>query len=243
MATEFKLAELTIEISEKDIKNVHLSVNPPDGRVRISTPIGMSFDAVRSFALSKLSWIRQQQKAMNEQVRETPRDYIDQESHYVWGRRCLLKVIEFEGSPTVKLRHDNLVATVRSGTSSAKVGELIEQWYREQLKEAASELIQKWESILGVKVGNLFVQKMKTHWGSCNTDDSNLRLNTDLARKPLQYLEYVIVHEMVHLVEPSHGVKFTSLMDKHFPNWRQYRDELNRMALPSFDRMAQNTDL
>ena len=235
MITEFKLAEITIEVSQKEIKNVHLSVNPPDGKVRVSAPIGMSLDAVRAFALSKLSWIRKEQKKITEQVRVTPREFIDRESHYVWGRRYLLKIIEFEVVPKVEVRHENLVATVRPGTSPEKVGELIELWLRDLVRDEAHKLIQKWEPILEVKVKSLFVQKMKTQWGACNSEAGNIRLNTDLARKPLEFLEYVVVHEMVHLIEPTHSTRFMSLMDQFLPNWRQYKSELNHLPLPELD--------
>lgn len=235
MVSELKLAEFTIEVTEKDIKNVHLSVNPPDGRVRISAPTGTSLDSVRMFALSKLSWIRQEHKKMSEQLREQPREFVDRESHYVWGDRYLLKIVELDTAPTIELRNDSLVVTVRQGTTQEKLKEVVEQWLRDLVRVEASRFIQRWEPILGVKVKGLFVQRMKTMWGACNSESSSIRLNTDLARKPLEFLEYVIVHEMVHLIEPSHGPRFQSLMEKYFPNWRQFREELNRRPLPDLD--------
>jgi predicted metal-dependent hydrolase len=231
MISELKLAEITVEITEKEIKNIHLSVNPPDGKVRISVPNGTSVEAVRMFALSKLSWIRKEQKKMSDQPREAPREFLNRESHYVWGERYLLKIVELETASTVELRNDFLVVTVRQGTTPEKVGEIVEHWLRDLVRSEAARFIQKWEPILGVKVRSLFVQKMKTQWGACNAESSSVRINTDLARKPLEFLEYVVVHEMVHLIEPSHGARFQSLMDQFFPNWRQFRAELNSLPV------------
>ncbi len=243
MVSELKLAEFTIEVTEKDIKNVHLSVNPPDGKVRISAPTGTSLDSVRLFALSKLSWIRQEHKKMSEQLREPTRQYVDRESHYVWGDRYLLKVVELDTAPTIELRNEMMIVTVRHGTTPEKIGEVVDQWLRDLVRVEATRYIQKWEPILGVKVRGLFVQKMKTQWGACNSASSTIRLNTDLAKKPLEYLEYVVVHEMAHLIEANHGSGFQMLMDRHLPNWRQVRVELNALPLPSFGEDLSNSDL
>jgi len=232
MISELKLAEFTIEVTEKDIKNVHLSVNPPDGKVKISAPAGTSLESVRIFALSKLSWIRQEHKKISEQLRETPREFVDRESHYVWGERYLLKVIEFEGAPAITLKGDYIFVTVRPGTSKEQLGEIIEQWYRNQAREAASQILLKWQEILNVNVSGLFIQKMKTKWGSCNPVENTIRLNTNLATKPRELFEYVIVHEMAHLIAPDHKSTFSNLMDKHLPNWRDLRSELNRLPVP-----------
>ena len=152
----------------KDIKNVHLSVYPPDGRVRISAPSRMSLDTIRVFAISKLGWIKQQQKKLRAQERETPREYLDRESHYVWGKRYLLKVIENDEAPSVELKHSRMLLRVRPGTDDEKRRAIVEEWYREQIKKAVPPLIAKWEPVMGVKVERFFVQRMKTKWGSCN---------------------------------------------------------------------------
>jgi predicted metal-dependent hydrolase len=232
VVTEIVLGGISVEIVQKDIKNVHLSVNPPDGKVRVSAPTDMNIDVIRSFALSKLSWIKKQQTKITSQERETPREYLDRESHYVWGKRYLLSIVECNKAPHVELSHDKMLVMVRPGTPKEKIQTTIEQWYRDILKDAVPEIIEKWEPILGVKVEHLFVQKMKTKWGGCMPEVGNIRINTELARKPREFLEYVVIHEMVHLIEPTHNSRFTSLMDLYLPNWKQYRDELNRLPLP-----------
>jgi len=215
----------------KDIKNVHLSVYPPAGRVRISAPSRMSLDTIRVFAISKLAWIKQQQKRLGEQERETPREYIDRESHYIWGRRYLLKVTEHDAAPAVTLRHNRLLLAIRPGTSGDRKREVVEEWYRNLLKEVVQPLIQKWQPRMGVKVNQIFVQKMKTKWGGCNPRTKSIRLNTELAKKPRECLEYILVHEMTHLLEPTHNERFVALMDRFMPKWKFYRDMINRLPV------------
>jgi len=227
MQTKVQLGDLAVDVVRKDIKNVHLSVYPPTGKVRIAAPERMSLETIRVFAISKLAWIRQQQRKLREQDRETPREYLDRESHYVWGTRYLLKVVEADAAATIELRHSRLILRVRPGTGELKKRAIVEDWYREQLKRAVPPLIAKWEPRLGVKVARVFVQRMKTKWGSCNSRNRNIRLNTDLAKKPRECLEYIIVHEMVHLSERHHNDNFTALMNKYLPQWKLRRDELN----------------
>ncbi len=231
MTTQIKLGDVTIDVVFKDIKNVHLSVYPPNGRVRISAPLRMDIDTIRVFAISRLGWIKQQQKKFQEQERETPREYLNLESHYVWGKRYLLKVIESEETPTVELKHKKMVLSVRPGTDDKKKQAIIDAWYREQLKNAVPPLIAKWEPLLGVKVERFFVRRMKTKWGSCNYKARNIRLNTELAKKPQECLEYVIIHEMAHLLEPTHNSRFVMLMDRFMPKWQFYRDKLNQLPV------------
>ncbi len=231
MHREFQLGEFAVDVVRKDIKNVHLSVHPPTGRVRIAAPARMSLDTIRVFAISKLPWIRRQQLRMQEQERETPREYLDRESHFVWGRRCLLAVTESEQPPTVELKHNRLILRVRPGTDPSKRAALLEQWYRENVKRAAPPVIAKWERLMGVKVQRLFVQRMKTRWGSCNHVAGSIRLNTDLAKKPRECLEYIIVHEMAHLLEPTHSERFRALMDRFMPKWQIHRETLNRLPV------------
>jgi hypothetical protein len=184
MVTKIELGDIFVEVVKKDIKNIHLSVYPPAGRVRISAPLRMNLDNIRVFAISKLGWIKQQQKKLREQERETPREYLDRESHYVWGKRYLLKVIESYRTARLELKHSKMHLRVRPGASEEKKQAVIEEWYREQLKQAAPSLIAKWEPLVGVKVERFFVRKMKTRWGSCNPASRSIRLNTDLAKKP-----------------------------------------------------------
>lgn len=231
MVTQFDLNGIPVDVVLKDIKNIHLSVYPPAGRVKISAPLRMNLDTIRLYAVSKLAWIKQQQRKLQEQQRETPREYIDRESHYVWGKRYLLQVIEADAPPNIELAHSWLRLSVRPGTGTAKRQAIMEEWYREQVKQAVPPLIAKWEPLMGVKVAQFFVQHMKTKWGSCNHAAGNIRLNTDLAKKPHFHLEYVVVHEMAHLLEPTHNARFIALMDRFMPPWRQYRAQLNRLPL------------
>jgi predicted metal-dependent hydrolase len=231
MATKIELGEIAVEVVQKDIKNLHLSVYPPTGKVRISAPLRMNLDTIRVFAISKLGWIKQQQKKLREQERETPREYLDLESHYVWGKRYLLKVVETDDVPAVELKHNKMHLRVRPGTSDERKQAIVEEWYRKQLKQVVPSLIAKWEQLIGVKVERLFVQKMKTKWGSCNPESRGIRLNTDLAKKPLDCLEYIVVHEMVHLLESTHNNRFMTLMDQFMPKWRFCRAELNRLPV------------
>jgi predicted metal-dependent hydrolase len=231
MVTQIKLGDIAVEVVKKDIKNIHLSVYPPAGRVRISAPLRMNLDTIRVFAISKLGWIKQQQKKLREQERETPREYLDHESHYVWGKRYLLKVVESDEAPGVELLRGQMRLRVRPGASDEKKQAIVEEWYRAQIKQAVPALIAKWEPLIGVKVARFFVQRMKTKWGSCSSDSRSIRLNTDLAKKPPECLEYIIVHEMAHLLEPTHNDRFTTLMNQFMPNWRFHREELNRLPV------------
>jgi len=226
-----KLNELDVEVIHKNIKHVHLSVYPPDGRVKVSAPVSMSPDTLRVFVISKLAWIRKQQLKLRAQEREAPREYIDRESHYVWGKRYLLKVDEKDAPPSVALKHSKMLLSVRPGTSLEKKQAILEAWYRENLKHAIPVLIEKWQSRMDVHVTRFHVQRMKTRWGSCSVHSGSIRLNTELAKKPLACLEYIVVHEMTHLLEPTHNSRFIGLMDRFLPKWRFYRDELNRLPV------------
>ena len=231
MVTQINLGEIAVDVVMKDIKNIHLSVYPPTGRVRISAPLRMNLDTIRVFAVTKLGWIKSQQQKLREQVRETPREYLDRESHYLWGKRYLLKIEEQDAAPGVELKHNKMIMRIRPATSHEKKQEILEAWYREQLKAALPLLIAKWELLMGVKVGRFFVQKMRTKWGGCSHDTGNIRLNTDLAKKPPECLEYIVVHELAHLLEPTHNSHFIALMDQFMPKWRFYKDQLNRLPV------------
>ena len=231
METQIELGDITVDVVLKDIKNIHLSVYPPTGRVRIAAPSRMDIDTIRVYAISKLDWIKRQQKSFQEQERESPREYLDRESHYVWGKRYLLKMIEVNEAPSVELEHNWMILRIRPGSSDEKKQAIMAKWYREQIREAVPPLVAKWEPLIGVKVEQFFVQRMKTRWGSCNHAARNIRLNTELAKKPPRCLEYIVVHEMAHLLEPTHNARFVALMDQFMPNWRYYRDELNRLPV------------
>jgi len=231
MVTTLKLGAITVDVVQKNIKNVHLSVYPPAGKVRISAPLRMKVETIRVFAASKLGWIKEQQKKITGQDRESPREYIERESHYVWGKRYLMRIVEREGPPQVLLRHNKILLQVRPATATKRRQEILDEWYRGQLRSAVQPLIAKWEQIIGVQVERVFVQRMKTKWGSCSRQSMRIRLNTDLAKKPLECLEYMVVHEMVHILEPTHNARFMALMDRLMPNWRFYRQMLNRLPV------------
>jgi predicted metal-dependent hydrolase len=231
MRTRIQLGDIPVDVIRKDIKNVHLSVHPPAGRVRIAVPERMSLDTVRVFAIAKVPWIRKQQRKLRKQARETPREYIDRESHYVWGKRYLLKVVEADQPPAVELYHGRMILRVRGGTSKAKRRAIVEEWHRELVRNAVPPLIEKWQRLMGIRVKRFFVQRMKTKWGSCNDRGGSIRLNTDLARKPMECLEYIVVHEMVHLLEPTHNERFMGLMDQFMPKWQFHREVLNRLPV------------
>ncbi len=231
MASQITLGGIVVDVVMKDIKNVHLSVHPPSGRVRISAPGRMRLDTIRVFAISKLGWIREQQTTLRAQARETPREYVDRESHYVWGRRYLLAVRESGGPPTIELTPRRIRLRVRPGTGTEAREAIIEAWYREQIKAAVPPLLARWQRLMDVRVEHFFVQRMKTRWGSCNRSSRTIRLNTELARKPPECLEYIIVHELAHLLEPTHNARFLAFMDRFMPQWQFYRDLLNRLAV------------
>lgn len=231
MPESIDLGGIAAEVIRKRIKHVHLSVYPPAGRIRISAPEHMALDTIRVFAISKLPWIKSQQRKVRAQKRETPRDYIDRESHYLWGKRYLLTVIERDAAPAIDLQHKRIVLGVRPGTSTERREELLDAWYREQLKMTLPPLLQKWETLMSVKASKVFVQRMKTKWGSCNPNSRAIRLNTDLAKKPPECLEYIIVHELAHLIEPSHNARFISVMNLFMPKWEYFREELNNLPV------------
>ncbi len=233
--SQIKLGDIPVDVVLKDIKNVHLSVHPPTGRVRISAPRRMNLDTIRIFAISKLDWIKQQQARLREQERETPRDYVDRESHNVWGKRYLLSVVESDQPPSIELKHRRMILRVRPRTDKGKRQALVEDWYRKQLKKAVPPLLAQWQPLLGVKVERFFVQRMKTKWGSCNHKACTIRLNTELAKKPPECLEYIVVHELVHLLEPTHNARFVGLMEHFMPKWQFHRDQLNRFPVSHED--------
>lgn len=228
---DFKLHDMDVEVIQKKIKHVHLSVYPPAGRVRVSAPENMAMDVIRIYIISKLNWINKQQEKLRIQARESAREYIDRESHYFNGKRYLLKIIERDAPRQVSLSHSHIILHVRPGTDKVKKRTMLDAWYRQQLKEKTSVLITSWEKKIGVTVSQVIIRKMKTKWGSCSPLSRTIRINLELAKKPAECLEYIIVHELAHLLEPSHNSRFIALMDKVMPKWRFYRDELNGLPL------------
>lgn len=238
MPPALQISDISIEIVRKDIKNVHLSVLPPHGAVRISVPRRMSSAAIRAFAISKLAWIRQNQRRLTTQEREPPREFIERESHYVWGKRYLLHIIEHDGAPLIELKHRRLVLRCRPGLSPDKRGEALAAWYRAQLREALPPIIKKWERTLNLSVSRVFIQHMKTKWGSANPQRRTIRINSELAKKPPEYLDYIVLHEMAHFISHRHDEAFLSVLNRHLPKWRTLRTELNSSVLASGTKSA-----
>ncbi|MBK9081156.1 MAG: M48 family metallopeptidase [Rhizobiales bacterium] len=230
------VGDLTVDVIWKDIKNLHLSVHPPTGRIRIAAPHTLGLDAIRAFAISRLRWIRKNQQKLVAQPREAVRDYIDRESHYVWGERVLLRVIHHDGPPSIQQAHRSLLIYAPSQMSRDERHAFVEGWYRERLRQAAAPIIERWEKQLGVTAKRLFVQRMKTKWGSCQPDSGNIRLNTELARKPPECLEYVVLHELAHLRERTHTDAFYRLLDSYLPQWRDIQRLLNNLPLSDTSR-------
>jgi predicted metal-dependent hydrolase len=226
-----KIGEISIAVTRKDIKNVHLSVHPPAGRVTLSAPTKTRLEVARAYAITQLNWIRKQQEKLRQQARETPRDFVERETHYLWGRRHLLVVLERDAKPSVSVDHRRIALSVRPGSDHAKRAEVLYAWHRSLLHEFVPAQIRKWEPRLGVRVRGYFLQRMKTKWGSCNPALGHIRLNTELVKKPKDLIEYVIVHEMLHLIEPRHSERFVALLTEHFPAWREARAELNELPL------------
>lgn len=231
MAEQITLGDISITLTRKQVKHVHLSVHPPSGRVTMVVPADTRLAAARAYAISKLRWIKGQRLRLLSQPRETAREFVNRESHSLWGRRYLLTVREAEERPSVVAKNRRLVLTVRPGASKAKRSEVMHEWHKQLLHEAVGPLLAKWQAKLGVKASACFVQRMKTKWGSCNARAGNIRLNTELVKKPRDLLEYVIVHELMHLIEPKHSDRFMALMDRHYPHWREARAELNALPL------------
>lgn len=231
MTETIELGDIQILVTQKAVKNVHLSVHPPDGRVTLVAPTSTRLDVARAYAISKLPWIREQQRQFQTQARETDRQFVERESHYLWGKRYLLRVDYLNAKPSIRLDHRQIHLQVRPGSDHSRRAEVFHQWHKSLLHEAVPPLIQKWEAKLGVRVDRYFLQRMKTKWGSCNPRAQHIRLNTELVKKPKDLLEYVVVHEMAHLIEPNHGDRFVALLDEHYPNWRIARDELNALPL------------
>jgi predicted metal-dependent hydrolase len=221
-----------VDVIFKDIKNVHLSVYPPTGRVRISAPRRMSLENIRLFAISKIGWIKKHQNKITRQARETPREYLERESHFVWGRRYLLTIKEGGVKPEVVLGNRTLELTVPEGAFVDNREKALTAWYRAELRARAAPLLAKWARQLDVDFRGFYIQRMKTKWGSSSPSRKTVRLNLELAKFSPECLDYVALHEMAHFVAPDHGKHFIALLDRHMPGWRTIRDLLNEGPLP-----------
>ncbi|RLK51354.1 hypothetical protein DFR31_1290 [Alkalispirillum mobile] len=235
MTTErshIEVSGIDVEIRRKAIKNLHVGVYPPDGKVRVAAPVHLDDEAVRLAVVSRLSWIRRQRQSFARQARESAREMVTGESHYFGGRRYRLDLVERPGNPRVRVVNNSILELqVRPGTDRAARQRALDRWYRRQLKARIPELLATWEPVVGVKVSDCRIKRMKTRWGSCNIEARRIWLNLELAKKSPRCLEYILVHEMVHLLERHHNERFRALMDQCMPDWRLRKDELNETSL------------
>lgn len=233
---QISISNITIDIVRKDIKNIHLAVYPPSGRVRLAAPLNISDDAIRLFVISKIAWIKRNQRKFEEQERIAVRVYKQRESHYFLGQRYLLNVIEQNATPKVVVRSKTYIDLyIRPNISTKKREEIMTEWFRAELKKLIPPIIEKWGKVTNIQVNDWQIKLMKTKWGSCNIEEKKIWINLELIHKPLHCLEYIILHEMIHLIERHHNEKFQYYMDTYMPNWKYIRTELNK--LPVSQRM------
>ena len=228
MVQTILVGDITIAVTRKRIKHVHLRVLPPDGRVTISAPMSARRHVVEAFAATRLEWIRRQQDRMRGQPRVEPKRFVSGERHDLWGHPHLLSVVEREGRQCVTVDAGNITLFIRPGSDTARRAHTMHAWHKAILHESLPALIQAWEQRLNVHVKGCNLRRMKTRWGTCNHRAKQIRLNTELVTKPSHLLEYVLVHEMVHLIAPNHGPRFVGLMDEYYPSWREARSVLNK---------------
>jgi len=223
---------MPVEIVRKDIKNLHVGVYPPMGRVRVAAPLRLNDETIRLAVISRLGWIRRQQDSFQQQDRQSQREMVTGESHYFQGRRYRMNVVELDATPSVELANNTTMELrVRPGTDRAGREAVLQRWYRHRLREQLPALLAKWEPAVGVEVADLRIRKMKTRWGTCNVEARRIWLNLELAKKPLSCLEYILIHEMVHLLERHHDERFRDLMDRLMPSWRATRLQLNQLPI------------
>ncbi|HIF9236312.1 TPA: M48 family metallopeptidase [Photobacterium damselae] len=228
---EVTIAGVVLTVNRKAINNIHLSVLPPNGAVRLSVPLATSEQAIRLAIINKLSWIKQQQADFAGQRRQSIREMVSGESHYLWGQRYLLSVVETTGKHSIRVKGKRIELSVANKTSTENRLKLLNEFYRSEIKESLSKLLPLWQEKLGVEADALGIKKMKTKWGSCNIADKRIWLNLELAKKPLECFEFILVHELTHLLERHHNERFRSLMDEHLPDWRERRSLLNSLPL------------
>ncbi|RWX52243.1 hypothetical protein VU01_10269 [Candidatus Electrothrix marina] len=233
---QITISGITVDVVRKDIKNMHLAVYPPAGRVRLAVPLRTNADTVRLFAVEKLGWIKRHQRNFANQERLGPREYRERESHYFQGRRYLLRIRDTDGAGFVDLKGKTYVDLyVKPDAGFEYRRNVIKEWHRRELKKVVAELAERWTQKIGVQVAFWGVKQMKTKWGSCNIEAKRIWLNLELAKKPLPCLEYVLVHEQVHLLERYHNDRFHALMSHYLPQWKQLRDELNKLPVSHAD--------
>lgn len=227
-----QLGTVEVLVVRKPIKNLHLSVLPPAGRVRVTSPEGMKDDAIRTLIATRLPWIKRQQGKFATASRQSKRDYVSGESHYFFGKRYRLELVYKDEVPAVFLKGKNkIILQVRPKSTVAKRHEVMTQWYRDQLRPVVEGMIAKWEKKIGVHSSHWGIKQMKTRWGTCNHKSGRILINLELVKKPVQSVEYVVVHELLHIIERKHSKKFTTLMTKYIPKWKSIKDELNKFIL------------
>ncbi len=236
MSTEIRVNGVAVEVVRKPIKNLHLGVYPPNGRVRVAAPLAVSDEAVRLAVIGKLGWIRRQQNRFGAQPRQSRRAMVNGESHYFMGRRYRLRIMEHEGPTKVVLRNNSYIELhVAPQATPLEREAILHRWYRRQLRLLVPPMLEKWQPLLGVRVAEWRIKKMKTQWGACTVEASRIWLNLELAKKPIQCVEYIVVHELTHLLERHHNERFHTLLERAIPQWRHYRDMLNRAPLAHED--------
>ena len=224
-----EIGDICFDVIRKDIKNVYLRIHSPDGKVTISAPLRIDMKSIRSFAISNINWIKKQQSKIRCQERETHKEFINEENHYYLGKRYLLQVIDHDAPATITIKHDTMEMHVRPNISLMMREKILNEWYRKKLKEIIPGITAQYETIMKVTVNEFGVKKMKTRWGTCSIVHKRIWLNLELAKRPKEHLEYVVVHEMAHLLERRHNKRFATIMDKFLPKWRLYKKELNRI--------------
>ncbi|ENV58330.1 hypothetical protein F951_00659 [Acinetobacter soli CIP 110264] len=226
-----KLGDILVDLTQKDVQNIHLSVYPPNGTVKMTAPLYISEESLQLYAISKLSWIKKEQKKFKDQARESNRIFIQRESIYFWGKRYLLETNFTKSRPKIEFDEFNIRLYIPEHYTLEQRIHYFNHWYRKKLREFAEPLIYFWANKLQVTPNKLLISKMKTKWGSCNPIDKNIRLNTELAKKPKSSVEYIIVHELIHLIESSHNDRFVTLLDQYLPDWQLRKEQLNELPI------------
>ncbi len=227
-----KVGGIEAVVLYKPVKNLHLNVLPPAGKVRVTAPQNMNDDAIRIFLATRISWIKKMQANFKGQERQTPREYVGGETHYIFGNKYKLEIVEIEGTPSVSIKgKSKILLSIRPKTDILKREQIMQDWYRIELREVLNKSVAKWESKIGVKVNDWGIRRMKTRWGTCNHKQKTIWFNLELSKKPLSCTEYVIVHELLHLIEEKHSEKFVKLLAQYLPKWKSEKEELNSAIL------------
>jgi predicted metal-dependent hydrolase len=227
-----QIGTMEVLVVRKPIRNLHLAVLPPDGKVRVSSPLHLKDDAIRTLIATRIPWIRTQKAKFVGQARQTPREYVSGESHFFLGKQYRLEVVHGDQTPHASLKGKNkIILQVRQNCTLARREEMLMDWYREELRVVSTALLANWQKKIGVQVGDWGIKRMKTRWGTCNRNAGRIWLNLELVKKPVAYIEYVVVHELLHLIEKKHNEHFVGLMTMHLPKWRSLKEELNRLML------------